>query len=885
MYMNRKFFAILLTVLIVCNIYSVDASIEDIGESAYEHAIKVVFGLGIMDSETLTNFYPEDELVRAEAVRYVMKLRNIDIASDGIQYFTDVPSDYYAFSEINKAVALGVVSGYNDRFHPERNITFSEAVKMILSVMNYDALANKMGGFPYGYLRIANERRLLTGIKYSTDASITRGQFAALIYNSFKVKIIEQYNVGDEVEYKQIEDKTSLSFLNLSVTYGVLNANDKTSLYTTSKPMSKGLIRIGAEDFENGKTDAYSHIGYNVEAYYTENNSKDIKELVFITQRMGKNDKIQIYSSDTDIEYLNGQLKCHGITNTKTYEISNIAAYIYNGTAVDFSPELYVFENGSITLLDNGTESGFNVVIINTYQNFVVDSVSVLQRKIFFRDKRYGEENFIELPDNNSKVHVSILKENKPVDISEIKTNNVVSIMKSTGYNTEIVTVHLSDKTITGKAEEYSFHDKTIVVDSAIYKIDNNCQIDSEFKVSENVELYINFEGIVVCIAVKKIWERNYAFVLAISEGVGLSEAQIKLIDIDGVIATYSISNKATVNNKSEDSSGEKYSGAKIAQMIDSMDPQLIVFELDSHQKIKNIDLAASPSGDILNDKGVFTLDHTISSSKRATNNYIDGIGTVTTRFFVIPPKEGNSYKEEDCVLKTNYLTVGRYYDDIKFYDVGQSGVAQVALIMDTDSLFFQEYLHNFFVVEKKAKIIDEEGETLTKVYGKSNGRNEEFVISPKATDAAWIYSYDIENISFGDIFVFEKDGKGRIGVYAVLYVDSLDKDTRSLGHSLGNGFDSGRDMQIFIGTVRYKSDEIITVSHVSSNFGFTLSPLYMNQTPEKYIVYIVNRKTGKIRIGDVSDITATNYNTSIWGDRIIARGNKYYFAEGVIFE
>ena len=161
-------------------------------DDAYQKEIDAVTGLGIMDGENSRQFFPEDQLDRAEMVRMIMKLRNSH-TGDRRQRFSDVRLDYYAFAEIDEAVNLGYITVGEDRlFHPEDPATSEEALRMMLYLLNYKTYLQKGN---LDVFSLAGQVGLTDGVRFS-GTGITKAELAKVIYNSFSCYMLEMRGIS-----------------------------------------------------------------------------------------------------------------------------------------------------------------------------------------------------------------------------------------------------------------------------------------------------------------------------------------------------------------------------------------------------------------------------------------------------------------------------------------------------------------------------------------------------------------------------------------------------------------------------------------------------------------------------------------------------------------
>lgn len=102
------------------------------------------------------------------------------------EVFTDVPTNHWANAYIGRASQLGIVAGYgNGKFGPGDPVTYEQAITMIVRAIGESDKAISCGGYPDGFIKIAQEKNLLTGIQAEKGQGLTRGCVAILLYNYY----------------------------------------------------------------------------------------------------------------------------------------------------------------------------------------------------------------------------------------------------------------------------------------------------------------------------------------------------------------------------------------------------------------------------------------------------------------------------------------------------------------------------------------------------------------------------------------------------------------------------------------------------------------------------------------------------------------------------
>ncbi|MGM7683416.1 N-acetylmuramoyl-L-alanine amidase [Cytobacillus sp. Hm23] len=97
--------------------------------------IHYLVSLGIISGYTLENddkqFLPENNVTRAQAAKMIIEALGESQLEVAEATFTDVPTNHWASGYIEKAVQLGVISGYGDKYQPNDTLKRSQMSKII----------------------------------------------------------------------------------------------------------------------------------------------------------------------------------------------------------------------------------------------------------------------------------------------------------------------------------------------------------------------------------------------------------------------------------------------------------------------------------------------------------------------------------------------------------------------------------------------------------------------------------------------------------------------------------------------------------------------------------------------------------------------------------
>lgn len=277
----------------------------------------------------------DEAITKAEFTDMLIRARNSQVkyAGDFTNSFDDVDSSYKYASSIQTAKDLGIVVGDgNNLFHPNSNVILMEAIKMVLCAMDCSSIAELEGGYPNGYIKVANLKRITAGVTGGYEKHISRKDAIMLVNNMLNAKAV-MYLYG-EVSYKESDETILEKYFAVEITDVIIKDIDKqkrTVIAEVTKGKHKGAemaynvspnidmpLVLGSSTFYVSKndeslvlyikTDAKSKVFYD---YITEINKSsndvgfakdDIKTVLF------KNDE-EYYDTKDDLEiYYNDQI-------------------------------------------------------------------------------------------------------------------------------------------------------------------------------------------------------------------------------------------------------------------------------------------------------------------------------------------------------------------------------------------------------------------------------------------------------------------------------------------------------------------------------------------------------------------------------------------------
>lgn len=182
----RIFLTLLLIGGLLCCPALAASSFPDVPENAsYAEAVEYLNEIGIMQGDTNGKFNPDNMVTRAQMAAIICRMlgETENLTTDGTR-FSDVPASYWANGYIVKAAELGIIGGYQDgTFKPDNTVTYEQAVTMVVRSVNLTDNALVLGGYPDGYIKVADEYGYLKDITVSKGDTMERKEIAMLIYN------------------------------------------------------------------------------------------------------------------------------------------------------------------------------------------------------------------------------------------------------------------------------------------------------------------------------------------------------------------------------------------------------------------------------------------------------------------------------------------------------------------------------------------------------------------------------------------------------------------------------------------------------------------------------------------------------------------------------
>lgn len=704
----------------------------DTDKTVYEEAVNLLEDLGIVTGMTSDYYMPGEKVTRAEAATILARLTGMPFEGKKSDVFADVPAEHWANSAVTLCHELDIIHGMDEtHFMPEDAVSLAQLAKMLVSFAGYVPAAEAAGGYPAGYLMKAAQLEILS----DTEGECTRGEMARMVYKTLFVPVFQPTAYGDDGG-KYEAGKTVLEYyLHIQKKSGIVTADNFNCMNgdAFAKP---GEIHIDGEVYAFENAENAKLFGKKITFYVRE----DINDaLLILSANVSKNvTTVQIKADELLPETTKASVYfARGTQKSERVDILQDAHLIKNGAEIiGWSEKDLQIQTGTIELIQNNGTSA-DIIVIQTYENFVVDSISAYTGAASLKD----DADSINLTEGEEYEHIYIFdSDGKAVEASSLKEWNVLSVYAS--LDKSILRVVVSARSIVGKIEEIS-SDNSITVSGTKYAAD--AALTPKLQVGQNAEFYLDHEGRLAAFNEQSTSDALYAYLLAAELGKGMNaRVRMKMMTEKGTIQTFTLAEKIELGaysvkanmlfNKSELSDGVRnevnalFSGEEIH-------PQLIMFRLNEAEEISSIHTAQDGTAMNADEReSIFSLDAVEDTNMQFINaGMLCMLGTryhvADTLIFNVAETYNETNKDLFSVKTVSSLTHGNDYKNMEVYDLDALNRPAVILRVVESANENSRY-------SAKAGLVTEIGEGMTadglvcktiKVVGKNNAKEETF--------------------------------------------------------------------------------------------------------------------------------------------------------------
>lgn len=693
----KKILAFMLCISILCVFPTAFA--RDIGNS-----------LQVLEALNIGSFSGEEmEVTRGEfvdALSDILNYSNRPQNTDGV--FSDVTAASDMSGAIYNAFERGLISGYADgSFGIDTPILFEHAVKILVSALGYDNMAAVYGGYPAGYMIIADQNRMLRGVGKRSGDTLSGAECARLIENAMNTPIYQQVIFGSsEAVFEAYEGETMLSiYAKIKKIEGKVTDNGVTSLSGKSTTKAGNVI-INSTIYDAGDTSAEDYLAYNIKAYVTCKGDENEKVLY-----IGEAETVNILAIPASrILCSNPGFSVQNIIyedvygNVQQSRVDVVADCIYNGNSYfDLTAEDLRLDSGKIILIDNTGDNIYDVIKVETSEIVIASGINPDRRIIY--TKAGGNLSF-----EKSK-NIKVYRDGTECDFAEISEWDVVSAGVS--FDKSTVTLSVSSKKLSGYVDSISISDATVSVGGKYYNV-----TDSEL--IKKIELGASYEfcvdGDMNIAGIKSENQSNkYVGILAeAAQNNGVdSKLQVRIFSSLGNFDVFDIAQNASIDGKRD-----LTISAKETYILSNMKYQIVSCKKNDKGEIIEINLPYSGKPASYQSAEDLRVDYDggeelyfCSPGNFDGKAVCDGGATV----FLLP-KNRSVFEDWEVVKGDSLIHNMKYY--ISAYSIGnENGFSEYIIqnLPDTPKFTSESYP---VVVEKVSSKLNSSGEIVDMLRG-----------------------------------------------------------------------------------------------------------------------------------------------------------------------
>lgn len=790
-------FSMMLSVVAFASYNDVDADAD------YAGAVELLSALDIIKGDDLGNFNPDNTITRAEFAAIVCRAKGLENAAEGAKgatAFVDVAADHWAAGYINLATQNGIINGYGDgNFGPEDKVTYEQAVKMLVCALGFEPMAANKGGYPTGYLVVANQYGITKGVKATVEAP--RKTVAQLVYNALTTPMMDQTSYGTDASWEVLDGKKDREYKTLLTDIDVYIATGVVGAKISGEDKVTFELKESSDDFEFGyapdgvkTSDGYNKVyaaDNGPDLFISESNIQDYKNQYVDAYVLKENGKYYVLAvvpstmgeslviNSDDIDYKNsedGTIQYFvDNKNTKKIKLDKDGVNIELNEAVESKKYTslkaigqklgFVDDDGAfiddadvqLTFIENTGDSYYDTIVALSYVSSRVKSVEADRDRL---EVTAGTIKFVF--DDDSIQYVIVDENGNALSLEDFAEDDVVAYytdndnkLRSFNY---IKVIKLTTAAVTGTVDEISTDGKTVWINNVEYDLANGVDLENE----DEGTFYIGMTGKIVDFEGTSA-KGNYAYVLEAGESKSSFSTtwEVKLLTAKDGVVSYTLTGDAN----------EKFT----SKITDAKDLTVTTERLGitgTQQLFKDVKDKANAYR--------FVTFKTNSAGKIKTLERAEGtINAIkaNSEYKVATQKISGMSIEDDAVIYNIDANVDSVYttDISALVDEGVYGGfgfkdedgEYVALVITDDAGQLSDDAG--FAVVTKVKLGKNDGEDIVTVNYVQDGEEGTVIFNDDSDIIKNTASVDPSDLGVGDVIMFTASADGIVNKYAVL--------------------------------------------------------------------------------------------------------------------
>lgn len=889
----KKLLAVVLACTMVFGVVSFAATSRypDVASDAkYAEAVNVLSALEIIKGDDQGNFNPDKNITRAEFSKILCTLYGAGELGNAVTVFNDVPSSHWASGYVNYANQLGFINGYGDgNFGPEDQVTYEQAIKMLVCAMGYAYMADDNGGYPSGYMMVAADKNLTNKVTIKNQtAPAIRSDIAIMAYNALTINMMKRTAYGSEWKYEEVDDTLLTAKLGAYKLEGVVASTWKNdtdfdegyiTYYATGK-VSEDLKDVYAYDEESKMyifaniecldSDADALVGYSSVAFIKENDDGDY-QIVALTAKSAKttefvvDDLANLYDPaiDTQVSYddqmyiVPGEKGVFSYWNDRdadkrisTKKIAPSTVVIYNnivaGSAYYVNGENnFIPDRGNLTIVDTDNDGYYDLFKVTSYDLYTVSKVVGGNKLQFKAPKSTSKSSITTSTDTNKNLKdVKVTLNGEAASLTDLAEDDIVWLATNNYNDPLFFDIIATRKVVEGIVEETGTDDDGndfVVINGEEYKVD---PLAGAIANQDEGSFYLGADDKIIFVDATSALSGNYAYIM--KAGVdSMGDISIKAYTLDNGIVTFTVGDTIKINGTKINVDDTVLSDLA-AQLNHNKDTHAALFNYTANDKtITKINFATETDD--------FDMATIIEREWQADYTQFKGNLALTDSAKIFWwDEDSDNYKVtgvEALVDETEYSGYA--------YTSNKDGEYEVAVILNGNTAVDVDA---YFAVYNRKTTGTVKDEDAYKVYFWAEGAEQTAIYAIE--DA-----YDeLANAARGDLFLYSKNEDGNMKNAQIIYNISdiyLDNDVAVDGSQWFNAVnpDITYGSEVPVGSKGYAVfyGYVETIKSIAKGTRLTMFTGENFTVTGDTVVTVVDFKNNKIKAGEAGSIMETS--------------------------
>lgn len=747
--------------------------------------------------------------IELASVFYNIMMSGNEAEMNNSAFFTDVGLENAAYADF--VYQCSIMNGVGDgKFNPSANVTYAQAIKTIVAFLGYSEHANAQGGYPYGYLAIAQRIGLIDSMPPSVDSVITVNKLASMLRLATNVPLMQRITFGtDYVKYEADKGSDYLStYMDITRIRGRVTANYLADL-EGGEALSYGQVKIEDTLFNitEASNDIVSCLGYEADIYVKD--YKETKAPSIVYYELTNTNNIVVIDGENVKGISSGRIEYSDGEKDKYAKIANNTKVIYNGSlALSYDNSIInPFENssleGEVRLIDNDGNSTYDVVIVDAYSSYIVKSI--VGNMIF---NEFVPSEVVDLGKDFEDGDIEITNVlGQAIKLSEIEPGDIINVSRDANGKVKRIVVTID--TYIGTLSGINTSDNIIDVGGYEFKMSKNLISDPSLKLGSKVTLYFN-KGGKVC-DIRPSAEKYYIGYLVDRRSTsGLdSDYMLRIFTSGGVFEDLRLAKKVKLSVSNETVSAAKAYAALPTDANGSV-RQPVLYTIDDEGAINWIDWCNGnkPRDGLYMIEGFNGTSQTLYYKSAQYNFESKLLLSASTVIFNVP-KDNNANDYDNYYIETTnyYGGDGKKNIDFAAYSMNKDGSPCASILVDKDGVKTAvPSSANLFVVDSISTVFDPELGECYKINGWDYSSGiKSMIVEKQVVDAVYTDALPIR----GDIMQTRSVGGAVTVVKKIFNFD--DKQFETGNNPSATTFEA--DLRCVYGEVTYNDGSFIKLS------------------------------------------------------------------------